>query len=719
MTTPHENLETKRRRNIVELNRSGACHICGCTSGSRSYRRFVGNDDDDDDRVDHRDRDRKEEGGSTVGGEIVAAAAITAAAAADDDDDDDDDLPPREIPMRTCMCHGNGGGQSSGSSRPFPLRVCEMCVADDAMSVTGRVRHCGICGVVACDDYCGVNGVSLVEVTDREEWNNAGCLECRGMESFGEMELFRSSRSRGRSAAGGGVASSSCVSLPRATRVCTGCVELFSLFSFGTKYQFGCRYFKCDRALLPSSIVELKRSMTPFPLNDLPDELLNSIVGFLGGKDLFSFGLVCTKIFRKVEQVSREIVARFNHELPTGPTQIVVQPRPEGDSGGKENAPKKTWRLVYAEGKNGQSLSPPDDGTTWVGVLNQMEQLTRSIYYFDFQMTTGAAGGGGGDDGAAMRYLRRPDKLSFDRAYSKPPGNAGAMSPLHLEDSSGLSMRGGQVLVTRYRWYNTPEDRNDRNIDIIFRSIIFSTNGSLESGMHRAIVRYNCLSEGPSLGCIGILRRREEGDDGGSPDFAWQASWTIPAPFRSEEHVFGMEYDADRRALRIYKRNIKTNAMEPTTADGSAMDVANEGGTLCFAASLSSGSVGFKGNQLSVRSCDACEWSAFLVHRAKARAIPRVGRGLVGRGGRPRGGERLMRFLDHRARRAMMAGDDDDDGDVASRIQVERMMDMMEREIELEDIDSDIEDVMNVEDHIEDAIDLELEDRAVPPLPDL
>jgi len=77
-----------------------------------------------------------------------------------------------------------------------------------------------------------------------------------------------------------------------------------------------------------------------------------------------------------------------------------------------------------------------------------------------------------------------------------------------------------------------------------------------------------------------------------------------------------------------------------------------------------------------------------------------------------------MRFLDHRARRAMMAGDDDD-GDVAARIQVERMMDMMEREIELEDIDSDIEDVMNVEDHIEDAIDLEFADMAVPPLPDL
>ena len=77
-----------------------------------------------------------------------------------------------------------------------------------------------------------------------------------------------------------------------------------------------------------------------------------------------------------------------------------------------------------------------------------------------------------------------------------------------------------------------------------------------------------------------------------------------------------------------------------------------------------------------------------------------------------------MRFLDHRARRAMMAGDDDD-GDVAARIQVERMMDMMEREIELEDIDSDIEDVMNVEDHIEDDMHLELGDMVVPPLPDL
>ena len=79
-----------------------------------------------------------------------------------------------------------------------------------------------------------------------------------------------------------------------------------------------------------------------------------------------------------------------------------------------------------------------------------------------------------------------------------------------------------------------------------------------------------------------------------------------------------------------------------------------------------------------------------------------------------------MRFLDHHARRGMAAGDNND-GEFAARIQVERMMDMMEREIELEDIDSDIEDVMDVEDHIKDILNLELADAQVlvPPLPGL
>ena len=43
--TLHEHLETKRRQNIVELNASGVCHLCGSISGRRSYERFVCNDD--------------------------------------------------------------------------------------------------------------------------------------------------------------------------------------------------------------------------------------------------------------------------------------------------------------------------------------------------------------------------------------------------------------------------------------------------------------------------------------------------------------------------------------------------------------------------------------------------------------------------------------------------------------------------------------------------
>jgi hypothetical protein len=67
--------------------------------------------------------------------------------------------------MRTCGC--------SGSTWPYSLRVCDMCIKDDATSLTGRIRHCGICWVVACDEDCGVE---LVECTDAESWNNAGEL---------------------------------------------------------------------------------------------------------------------------------------------------------------------------------------------------------------------------------------------------------------------------------------------------------------------------------------------------------------------------------------------------------------------------------------------------------------------------------------------------------------------------------------------------------------
>jgi hypothetical protein len=475
--------------------------------------------------------------------------------------------------------------------------------------------------------------------------------------------------------------------------------------------------------------VELKRCLSPFPLSELPDELLNSIIDFLGGRDLFNFGLVCTKLFRKVETVTKEIVERFHHQFPTGPTHI----REQSIHGSLEGVPSiKKRKFVYAEGTNGPSLKPPEDGKTWVGVLNQMEKLARTIFYFDYQITIG-------DVGSPMRYLRNPNKLVFDRAYAKPPGTGGSALAPYFE-SNGLSMRGGQVLVTRYRWHHDlendhgalpppPPPRGPRRVDV--RSVLFATDRSLECGIHRVIIKYNCFCEGGSLGSIGILRQQEQED--GSP-VVWQTSWAIADASRTEEHVFGMEYDANRKTLRIYKKNGKTNKMEPhnkteSMPDGTPLSVVTElgGGKLYFAASLSSGSVGIKGNQLSIRSCNDVEWSAFLAHTAQRSVIPRRGRGR-------RGEDRLMRYLDHRARRAM-AGNDD--GGIAARIQVERMvgvycfvccyldiysillltnyillllqMDMMEREIALDDSDSDIDDV---EMHIEMADDEFLIDHA-------
>lgn len=72
--------------------------------------------------------------------------------------------------MRICSCFGVSTDDIN--DWPYSLRVCEMCIADDA--TTGRIRCCGICGVVACDENCGEE---MVECTDDPEWKNAGELK--------------------------------------------------------------------------------------------------------------------------------------------------------------------------------------------------------------------------------------------------------------------------------------------------------------------------------------------------------------------------------------------------------------------------------------------------------------------------------------------------------------------------------------------------------------
>ena len=193
--SPHSNLETKRQQNIVELLLKGGCHLCGCTSGSRSYRRFVGINDEtttDDHHAEENNCNSEIRPFSAYHPPLLNPPHCTYLEAdvrlhnssnniiIDNSTLIANESHELEIPMRTCMCYGNS------TPGPFPLKVCEMCISDDTRSGTGRIRTCGICGVVACTEDCSVHDVKLLEVTDRDEWNNAGCLECRGMESFSD-----------------------------------------------------------------------------------------------------------------------------------------------------------------------------------------------------------------------------------------------------------------------------------------------------------------------------------------------------------------------------------------------------------------------------------------------------------------------------------------------------------------------------------------------------
>ena len=49
------------------------------------------------------------------------------------------------------LCNiGTPTNRNSQSTCHLQLRVCEKCIQDDIG--IGRVRNCGICGVVACDE---------------------------------------------------------------------------------------------------------------------------------------------------------------------------------------------------------------------------------------------------------------------------------------------------------------------------------------------------------------------------------------------------------------------------------------------------------------------------------------------------------------------------------------------------------------------------------------
>ncbi len=170
--------------------------------------------------------------------------------------------------------------------------MCDRCIEDDRG--IGRIRNCGICGTVACDENCGPE---LLECTDSAEWNNAGCIECRRMVDFSEMDIFKgrdgTSSPGGKGGRRGGDLGGVWYDEPRITRVCAQCIEQSTPW---VRYDFVCRRFRCETRLVPSDVVERKRFCTfgSSPLNLLPEDGLVAVVDFLSGSDLRQLFLTCS-----------------------------------------------------------------------------------------------------------------------------------------------------------------------------------------------------------------------------------------------------------------------------------------------------------------------------------------------------------------------------------------------------------------------------------------
>ena len=532
--------------------------------------------------------------------------------AENNNNDDGDNGPPTEIAeMRMCACFQRPNDRNHDS---VPLRVCEMCIADDVL--TGRIRCCGLCGIVACDENC----VELVECTDKEEWNNEGCLECRGFESFDEIKIFRRRRHG---------------QYPRVNRICTKCLNMFTLVSLSgfSNYQFKCRYFKCNRLLVQSDIVELKRFLKPFPVSMLPEEMLVDIIDFLGAKDLVSTALTCTTLFKKIEKKSKEIIESVQHLLPHGP--ILKEECESGDG---------SSMMLYASGRNSHPLRPPEDGKTWLKILERVEKMTRYTY-FGFQVKAG-------DDGCAMRYLRSKDKIGFGETYT---ATASGITP-HLV-SNDISITGGQVIVKRFRlpefMLHHREERHAAREGRASRNVIFTADEMLGTGIQRVIFRYYCHCERQSIGKVGILKKSESSAE-------WIESVNVEMSSGmgviNEEILIGLEYNSNDNKLRVFTATKETEEFDIPEEDA---DFRPTAGTLCFAASLSVGASLFGGNQISIRSCNPKEWDMFMSHNHDNNLSLRC-RGRV-RAGRP----------DWRMRRRRMRHELLDDSDDESILEEE------------------------------------------------
>ena len=112
------------------------------------------------------------------------------------------------------------------------------------------------------------------------ECTNLGCIECRKMSDFSEMEIFNSNiMSQG--------------NMPRTTRVCSSCLEQSTPWM---RHDFICRRFHCETRLVQSDIAERKRCSTygRSTLNLLPEDGLVNVASYLSGDDLKPLFFTCS-----------------------------------------------------------------------------------------------------------------------------------------------------------------------------------------------------------------------------------------------------------------------------------------------------------------------------------------------------------------------------------------------------------------------------------------
>lgn len=593
----HEYLESKRRANIHTLNVTGACHICGSTCRhSHGFNAAMLSLGTSSSCCVNRDTD--DNGGSCWGdgsGNYNELSMVR---------------PPNVAAMRVCACYGNS--PTHDDHWPYSLRVCDRCIEDDAG--IGRIRTCGVCGVVACDENCGPE---LLECTDTPEWNNAGCIECRRMGDFSEMEMFKNKRSSSCNTAAAAAAvvvehqqppqcssAAAVVDVPptRITRICTQCLEQSTPW---VKYDFVCRRFRCQTRLVPSDVAERKRFRTfgTSPLNLLPEDGLVAIVDYLNGWDLKQLFMTSSAMCTVAERVAKEKVYRIRDYIPTGP--IVIEKRIE-----QGNRQIRNW--THFLGTNNFSLRAPDDERAWVGVYHYVETIVRDMFYFGFQMM-----GENADAEVVGRFIheqggRSDNRGRDDNTNTFTLGRTYVKRENDLDECTivGFSVRGGTILVTG----DIPRSPNN---------LIVTSSRRLDTGIHRIICRLFCPGSGAvrgnrqnvenfKLGSIGILRTNQRGGGSGDgPTNSWAQRQDIMESWMKEEVVFGIEYNTQSRELTIIS-NPSVGRSSPYLTNHYTLDEAY--GELYIAVELTAKLTGVAQSLLSVRNCNANEWSMFVKH---------------------------------------------------------------------------------------------------------